>query len=131
MATIKVHSGGPQTIWSNAGSTTYHAALPPVESTQAAYARVTQEMANKTSGITGVKVAVRYSNDLVSWDGWAAVAGADSQSSNGTLHDDDWLDLRSGVTVRRYCQLGWECAASGATSNQLCAMSWRIELKGD
>ena len=131
MAISKVYTGGPQTLWSNGGTTLYHAALPPLESPLAAYARVTQEMANKTGGITGVTLAARYSNDLVTWDAWAPVAAATAQTSNGTQHDDTWLDLRSGFTVRRYCQLGWECAAAGATTNQLCSESWRIEVKGD
>ena len=131
MATIKSITGGPQTVWSNGGTTTYHAAAAPVASTDAAEARVTQEMANKTTGITGVKVAVRYSNDLVSWDAWGPVGGATGQTTNGTQHDDTWLNLRTGFTVRRFAQLGWQVVATGATLNELCSMTYRFELKSD
>lgn len=131
MSIIRIITGGPQTVWSNGGSVLYHAASGPIPSSDGAAARVTQELAAKTAGLTGVKFALRFGNDLVSWDAWAPATGATGQTTNGTQHDDTWLDLRTGYTVRRYLQLGWQVTATGATLNELGSMTWRIELRSD
>ncbi len=120
---------GPLPVWSAKSTATwlFHPASAPESSTGIKFARPALEVA-QSSGAIKVRPAVRYSNDMVTWDSASAIDAANMTQTNNGLKYGSFTDIETGAKL--YLQWGVEVCNDSGTATEMALISLRIDRKG-
>ena len=113
-------------VWTvNDSTSDFFATTEPRESSELGYALHVMRMENSTGNIE-IRAAIRFSDDMVTWDTPANV-GSDTRNTNGDTPSSTWIDLTAvaGTTRKRYYQLGFHVKRLNSATYTVMCRAWQ------
>lgn len=126
-----VIQGGPILLYTDKANSLTHPLTGVLESNAIVVIRPAGEILLKTSGLSGLTIQCRYSDDGITWGSWFTATNTPTWTTDGPKYGAAWLDIVTGQTVKRYLQIGAKVdGTGGTTTNEICGFAWRIETRG-